>query len=108
MWFGRTPHLILARQKDWLIRAVEEVHWESGDFEAFAVERQHELRRLVWLLKEVRRIVGEKTKNGSGMLVAMEKGAPFQIFDVKDAHSGALPVEIVERFWCDKRLVEKW
>jgi hypothetical protein len=47
------------------------------------------LRRLVWLLKELRRVVRGEVK---------EHAAPLQIFAAKEK-CGAVPGEIAERFW---------
>jgi hypothetical protein len=55
------------------------------------------LRRLVWLLKELRRVVRGEVK-GPAVLVATEHAAPLQIFAAKEK-CGAVPGEIAERFW---------
>ena len=96
-WFGRTRNLVFGRHKEGLIRAVAPVYLQNEDFEAWAVKNQGNIRRLVWLLEEIRRVVMEKTC-GAAVLVAIDRGAPFQIFEAKHSF-GALPKEVVERFW---------
>jgi hypothetical protein len=88
--------LILGKQKQNFISGVEELHFLSESFEDFCDRRQCNLRRLVWLLQEIWRVKG--IKGGSAVLVAMEKGAPLQIFASNKGH-GALPKEVVWDFW---------
>ncbi|KAF2850040.1 hypothetical protein T440DRAFT_532375 [Plenodomus tracheiphilus IPT5] len=98
IWFGRVPHTIYGRHKAGIVGTLEELHWKH-DFQKWATVPQNQvsLRRLVWLLEEMRKLVVEKT-NGHAVLVAMERGAPLQVFQAKQSW-GALPREIIERFW---------
>ena len=97
IWFGRVPHLVFAKHKNGLVKALDESRWDENDFEDWAEKHQWQLRRLVWLLEELREVAVRKA-GGHAVLVAVEKGAPLQIFEAKTA-KGALPREIVERFW---------
>ena len=97
IWFGRVPHVVFGRHDKGLISTVERIDWQQEDFEAWAIKNQRSLRRLVWLLREIRRLVLERT-DGKAVLVAMEKGSPLQVFPMKEGY-GALPREVVERFW---------
>ncbi|KAB2109137.1 hypothetical protein AG0111_0g2813 [Alternaria gaisen] len=80
-WFGRTSLCVFGHHYRNLITDVEE------------------LKRLVWLLEEVRRVV-QGAPGKKAVLVAVEKGAPLQIFEM-EGEKGLLPREIIERFWDD-------
>lgn len=97
IWFGRVRHLVFAKHEQGLVHAVESSSWDEAELEDWAVQHQRYLRRLVWLLEEIRQVVLEKT-NGHAVLVAIEKGAPLQIFQANRNHS-ALPKEVVGKFW---------
>ncbi|KAI8941185.1 hypothetical protein NX059_002422 [Plenodomus lindquistii] len=99
IWFGRVPRIVYGKHKTGSVCNPEEIRWTQSDFEAWAAapQTQGDLRKLVWLLSEIRSLVLNKT-NGHAVLVAMEKGAPLQIFQAKQSW-GALPRAIVERFW---------
>jgi hypothetical protein len=103
IWFGRTPHLLVAKHSNGLVHKIEEQHLQQEDFEVWAQEPKHQrgLRRLVWFLKELRRVVRDDVK-GPAVLLATEHAAPLQIFAAKEG-CGALPREIVERFWEGER-----
>jgi hypothetical protein len=45
-----------------------------------------------------RTVVKEKTNEGSAVLVSLGKGEPIEVFEAKIS-VGALPKEIVEKFW---------
>jgi hypothetical protein len=98
-WFGRTSLAVFGHHHRNRITAVEEVRWFKKDFETWAEEHQRQLKRLVWLLEELRRVV-EGAPGQKAVLVAIETGAPLQIFEMKD-EKGLLPREIIERFWDD-------
>jgi hypothetical protein len=78
IWFGRTPHLFVAKHRDGLVHRVEEQHLQQEDFEAWTQEPKHQrrLRQLVWFLEELRRVVKHEV-SGPAVLVATEYVAPL-------------------------------
>ena len=101
MWFGRTPYLCVAKQKEGsrgLIEAADVIRIKQSKFEEWEVKNQKHLLRLAWFLSKLRRITVEKTSLGAAVLVMTEKGAPLQIFEAKSSF-GVLPKEVVEEFW---------
>lgn len=101
-WFGRTSLCVFGHHYRNLITNVEEVRWFEKDFEIWAQDHQRQLKRLVWLLEELRRVV-QGAPGKKAVLVAVEKGAPLQIFEM-EGEKGLLPREIIERFWDDVSL----
>lgn len=71
--------------------------YSKEDFGAWEAKHQFQLQKLVWFLEELRRVT-ERSAGRAAVLVAIEKGAPLQVFEQK-VRSGALPQEIVNRFW---------
>ncbi|KAF2125930.1 hypothetical protein P153DRAFT_258559, partial [Dothidotthia symphoricarpi CBS 119687] len=97
MWFGRTPYVCLGKHRGGRITAADVVHLQRRDFAAWEEKHQRGLRRLAWLLADLKRVVTEKG-GGAALLVAIERGAPVQVFEARGA-KGALPGGVVERFW---------
>ncbi|KAF9690952.1 hypothetical protein EKO04_011139 [Ascochyta lentis] len=101
LWFGRTPYLCCAKHREGakgLVETASVMRMKQTDFEEWETENQRHLLRLTWFLEELRRITVEKTSKGAAVLVMTEKGAPLQIYEARNPH-GALPEEVVERFW---------
>lgn len=98
-WFGRTSLCVFGHHYRNLITDIEEVRWFEKDFEIWAQDHQRQLKRLVWLLEELRRVV-QGAPGKKAVLVAVEKGAPLQIFEM-EGEKGLIPREIIERFWDD-------
>jgi len=111
MWFGRTPTCCLGgkhnahfdgtyRQKDLRIKEVTQAGSKSDSFKGFEKwekGNQEALQKVVTLLQLLRKTVGEDTKHRSAVLVAMGSD-DIKVYETKE-RIGALPKEIVERFW---------
>jgi hypothetical protein len=97
MWLGRTPNAFLGRCKAGVLKQAVVEKASAVDFEEWEKKNQASLRKLAWLLRELRGVV-KMTSEGSAVLVAMGKGQPMEVYEVKKK-VGALPKEIVERFW---------
>jgi hypothetical protein len=97
MWLGRTPNAFLGRCKAGVLKQAVVEKASAADFEEWEKKNQASLRKLAWLLRELRGVV-KMTSEGSAVLVAMGKGQPMEVYEVK-TKVGALPEEIVERFW---------
>jgi hypothetical protein len=97
MWLGRTPNAFLGRCKAGVLKQATVEKASAADFEEWEKKNQASLRKLAWLLRELRGVV-KKMREGSAVLVAMGKGQPMEVYEVK-TKVGALPEEIVERFW---------
>jgi hypothetical protein len=98
MWFGRTPYCCLGKQKQGFFTRAEVKYVTHEDFEEWEGKQQEVLQKLVWLLQELRTVVKEKSREGSAVLVSLGKGEPIEVYETK-TRVGALPQEIVERFW---------
>jgi hypothetical protein len=116
MWYGRTPNCCLGAQnkanKREFTRATvkhldvdEYVAWETevkaADLwnNAPAKDTQRCLQKLEWLLQELRRMVKEETKDGSAYMYALGRGEDELVVYEAEENVGALPKEIVEKFW---------
>jgi hypothetical protein len=116
MWYGRTPNCCLGAQnkanKSEFTRATvkhldvdEFVAWETevkaADLwnNAPAKDTQQCLQKLEWLLQELRRVVKEETKDGSAYMYALGRGEDGLVVYEAEENVGALPKEIVEKFW---------
>jgi hypothetical protein len=115
MWFGCTPYCGLGSfpQKDprnYARGKVEVKQMSVEDFETWEKENQQSLQKLVWLLEELRNVTIE---NGAAIAVYLGKDEPrpegaaegskkpdssLRVYTAKDK-VGALPDEIVEKFW---------
>ncbi|KAI4709330.1 hypothetical protein J4E89_006079 [Alternaria sp. Ai002NY15] len=111
MWFGRTPTCCLGgkhnahfdgtyRQKDIRIKEVTQAGSKSDSFKGFEKwekGNQEALQKVVTLLQLLRKAVGEDTEHQSAVFVAMSSD-DIKVYETKE-RIGALPKEIVERFW---------
>ena len=113
MWFGRTPNCVTGKPLKEVtpegVRYGVYTHritktqfvTQSGekDFEDWEQQNQPWLRKLVWLLQKLRDTV-ETTKDRSAIFVALNEkdNKRFTMYETKE-RVGALPRELVERFW---------
>ena len=111
MWFGRTPTCCLGgkhnahfdgtyRQNDIRIKEVTQAGSKSDSFKGFEKwekGNQEALQKVVTLLQLLRKTVGEDTEHQSAVFVAMGSD-DMAVYETKE-RIGALPREIVERFW---------
>jgi hypothetical protein len=116
MWYGRTPNYCLGAQnkanESEFTRATvkhldvdEFVAWETevkaADLwnNAPAKDTQQYLQKPEWILQELRRVVKEETKEGSAYMYALDRGEDRLVVYEAEESVGALPEEIVEKFW---------
>ena len=120
MWFGRTLSCLLGTHRENLFSRLSLRHLEQEDLRVWEETHQPALQSLVWLLQKLVEAT-KSTKEGSAVLVAMN-GAVVNKQSTVPANSGtqakkvkskphtlvvyearkrvgALPKEIVERFW---------
>jgi hypothetical protein len=64
----------------------------------WGMDYQDGLRKLAWLLEELRTVVKGQTEEGSAMLVSTGKGDLLTTYEAKK-RIDPLPKEIVARFW---------
>jgi hypothetical protein len=98
MWFGRTPICVLGSHTDGLFKKPELKYMTQQEMNEWEEKCQLSLRKLTWLLEELRRVVKEQTSDGSVVLVSMGKKAPLVMYETKK-HVDALSKEIVDMFW---------
>jgi hypothetical protein len=98
MWFGRTPICVLGSHTDGLFKKPELKYLTQAETDEWEEKYQLSLRKLAWLLEELRTVVKEQTSERSALLVCMGKKAPLVMYETKK-HVDALPREIVDRFW---------
>jgi hypothetical protein len=98
MWFVRTPLCCLGAHKNGLFTRADVEMFDQDEVEEWENKYQIGLRKLVWLLHELRTVVKDRTREGTAVLVATGKGKPIVVYETK-TRVGALPQEIVERFW---------
>ena len=96
LWFGRTPYLLTGLHTGGVFCSVNYSHI-GPQFLDWEIANQERLRKLVSLLAEIRRVVGE-TKSGAAALVCEKKGANIQILKTKNDMS-VLPKEIQIQYW---------
>ncbi|KAE8831401.1 hypothetical protein PTNB73_09059 [Pyrenophora teres f. teres] len=106
MWLGRTPTCCLGGKhkadfdgiyKDTSVK-VKSIHQKGdGSFEEWETRNQESLQKLVALLQILRQRVWEGTEEHSAILIAKNRN-DLKVFATKE-RIGALPREIVERFW---------
>ncbi len=111
MWFGRTPTCCLGgkrnasfdgsyKRRDIRVKGITQKGYKSGNytgFEKWETDNQEVLQKVVTLLQLLRKTVDEKTEHRSAVLVAMS-GEDIKVYEMKE-RIGALPREMVERFW---------
>jgi len=113
MWFGRTPNCVTGKPLKEVtpegVRYGVYTHkitktqyvTQTGekDFEDWEQQNQPWLRKLVWLLQKLRDTV-EKTKDRSAIFVSLAEkdNKRFTVYETKE-RIGALPKDLVERFW---------
>jgi hypothetical protein len=115
MWFGRTPYCGMGsfpqkHPRDYARGKFEVKQMTVDDFEKWEKENQQGLQKLVWLLEELRKVAME---NGAAIAVFLGIDEPrpegaaegskkpdpsLRVYTAKDK-VGALPDEIVEKFW---------
>jgi hypothetical protein len=98
MWFGRTPICALGSHTDGLFKKPEFNYLTQAETDEWEEKCQLSLRKLAWLLEELRVVVKEQTSEGSAVLVCTGKKAPLMMYETKK-HVDALPKEIVDVFW---------
>jgi hypothetical protein len=98
MWFGRTPICVLGTHTNGLFKKSELKYMTQEETDEWEENYQLSLRKLAWLLEELRTVVKEQTSGGSAVLVCMGKEAPLVMYETK-IHVDALPKEIVDVFW---------
>jgi hypothetical protein len=98
MWFGRTPICVLGSHTDGLFKKPELKYLTQAETDEWEEKYQLSLRKLAWLLEELRTVVKEQTSESSAVLVCTGKKAPLVMYETKK-HVDALPREIVNRFW---------
>jgi hypothetical protein len=97
-WFARTPLCVLGSHKDGWFKKPELKDMTQEETDKWELDQQVSLRKLVWLLEELRMVVKEQTSEGSAVLVSTGKGDPLVVYETKKRIE-RLPQEIVERFW---------
>lgn len=98
MWFGRTPICLLGNHKDGLFKKPELKYITQAETDDWEDKYQVSLRKLAWLLEELRTVLKEQTSEGSAVLILVGKGEPLVMYESKK-HVDALPKEIVDVFW---------
>ncbi|KAI1265396.1 hypothetical protein F5Y18DRAFT_51050 [Xylariaceae sp. FL1019] len=96
LWFGRTPWLIMGHHNQGTFHDVEITDVKS-DFAAWETRHQAKLAKMVTLLTQLRQSV---QKAGSRRCVAIyeKKSSQLTVFE-STANKGALPDDIVRKFW---------
>jgi hypothetical protein len=111
MWFGRTPTCCLGgkhnsrfdgtyKQKDIKVKEITQAGDKSDSFKGFdnwESGNQEALQKVVTLLQLLRTTVDENTAHRSAVFVAMNS-EDMKVYETKE-RIGALPKEMVERFW---------
>jgi hypothetical protein len=97
-WFGRMPLCVLGSHKDGWFKAPEMKEFTEEERATWEADYQDSLKKLAWLLEELRTVVKEQTSEGSAVLVSTGKGNLLVIYETKK-RIDPLPKEIVERFW---------
>jgi hypothetical protein len=111
MWLGRTLTCCLGgkhnatfdgsyKRKDIRLKDVTQKGDKSDSykgFEKWEADNQEVLQKMVTLLQLLRKMVDEKTEHRSAVLVAMSSD-DIKVYET-ETRIGALPKEIVERFW---------
>ncbi|KAF2811985.1 uncharacterized protein BDZ99DRAFT_441037 [Mytilinidion resinicola] len=96
LWFGRTRYLLTGKHVNGVFRSISTSHVEPK-FTNWEMVNQENLRKLVGLLADLKRIVRE-TKRGAAMLLCESKGAPLRVLEAKSERS-ALPEEMIMKHW---------
>jgi hypothetical protein len=100
IWVGRTSRWSLGSNKDGVFSSVEKTFTPEEMKRTYEDDskRQAGLRKLVWLLSELKKTVKENTSDGSAVLLCFGKGEELVVYPMKK-HEPALPEAIVRRFW---------
>ncbi|KAI4630888.1 hypothetical protein J4E83_002412 [Alternaria metachromatica] len=100
IWVGRTSRWSLGTNKDGVFSSTEKIFTPEEMRKNYEDDskRQAALRKLVWLLGELKTTVKENTSNGSAVLLCLGKGEELVVRPMK-THLPALPDAIVQRFW---------
>lgn len=96
MWFSRTPHLICGHHKDGVFDKILEYDY-SPKFQAWEDKHQHALRKLAWLLQELR-LAMLQAQTTSGILVYTKQEPALKIYNYQDSN-GVLPAHTISRYW---------
>lgn len=96
LWFGRTPHLRVGMHTTGKFTHIESID-VAGKFSDWEQKYQIPLRKVVYLLSELKRV----TKQSGGNCVAVYNRAikppQLEIFAAKDKET--LPAAVIEKFW---------
>jgi hypothetical protein len=96
LWFGRTPHLIVAKHTDGVVHKIE--YTNAGErFKDWEKENQENLRKLVNLLAILRDMVKDMDTNDA-VLVCETKGGGLELLQ-NNRVAGVLPKEIINKHW---------
>ncbi|KAH6868695.1 hypothetical protein BKA58DRAFT_317291 [Alternaria rosae] len=100
VWVGRTSRWSLGLNKDGVFSSTEKIFTPEEMRKNYEDDgkRQAALRKLVWLLEELKTTVKKNTSNGSAVLLCLGKGEELVVRPMKK-HLPALPDAIVQRFW---------
>ena len=100
IWVGRTSRWSLGTNKDGVFSSTEKTFTPEDMRKNYEDDskRQGALRKLVWLLGELKTTVKNNTSNGSAVLLCLGKGEELVVRPMK-THLPALPDAIVQRFW---------
>ena len=100
IWVGRTSGWSLGSNKDGVFSSTEKRFTPEDMKKSYEddVKRQSGLRKLVWLLSELKKTVKENTSDGSAVLLCFGKGEEL-IVRPMNKHEPALPKAIVQYFW---------
>jgi hypothetical protein len=97
-WFGRMPLCVLGSHKDGWFKAPEMKEFTEEERIKWEADYQDSLKKLAWILEELRTVVKGQTSEGSAVLVSTGKGNPLIVYETKKRIE-PLPKEIVEKFW---------
>ena len=94
LWFGRTPFLIRGYHNNGTFTSTT-VTDVSASFPAWERANQDRLQKLVGLLRELKRVLGD---GGEAVLVHETRGGGLKVLERRNG-VGALPAELVQKFW---------
>lgn len=96
MWFSRTPHLVCGYHTNGVFDKVLEYDY-SSKFEAWEDKHQHALRKLAWLLQELRSAMLQ-AQTTSGILVYTKQEPALRVYNYQDSNE-VLPAHTISRYW---------